>query len=108
LAPIEAIAAELASRGINFLVIVSPYEYQFRAGGSGTIDGHDIRLPQQLISEFLVERNIRHIDGASAFETNGEKGGTKHFLAFDPMHFSPSGHATIFSLIQKHVVDARR
>ena len=105
LAPIEAIAAELASRSIDFLVIIAPYEYQLRAGGSGMIDGHDIRLPQQLISEFLVERNIRHFDAASA--TNAGKSGTRYFLTFDPMHLSPTGHAAIFSLIQQHVVDAR-
>jgi lysophospholipase L1-like esterase len=85
-------------------VIIAPYEYQLRAGGKGLMDGRDIRLPQQLISEFLAERTIPHVDAATVFTTDAGQGGASYFLAFDPMHFSPAGHAAVFSLVQERML----
>ncbi|HEX6827921.1 MAG TPA: hypothetical protein VF104_02965 [Burkholderiales bacterium] len=104
LAPVEAIAAEFASRKIGFLVIIAPYEFQLRPGGSETMGGRDIRLPQQLVSEFLSERKIPHIDAATVFRTGAGESGAAYFLALDPMHFSPTGHAAIFALIQDRIL----
>lgn len=103
LAPIEAIAGELASRNIELLVIIAPYEYQLRPGGNGLMDGLDIRLPQKLVSEFLAERNIAHVDATAVFRTGTGESGAKYFLPFDPMHFSRAGHAAIFSVIQDRI-----
>lgn len=103
LAPLETIAAELASRNIDFLVVIAPYEYQLRPGSEGLIEGRDVRLPQRLISEFLAQRNITHVDATGAFTTGTREGGAKYFLSFDPMHFSPAGHEVMFSLVRDRV-----
>ncbi|HEX9181421.1 MAG TPA: hypothetical protein VF859_13560 [Burkholderiales bacterium] len=104
LAPIGDVAAELASRNIEFLVIIAPYEYQLRPGAASPVQDRDIRLPQQQVSEFLAEKKISHVDAAAVFTARPGESGAHYFLGFDPMHFSPAGHAAISSLIQARVV----
>jgi lysophospholipase L1-like esterase len=89
LTPLQRIAERLKARGIEFTVLISPYEYQLRRMAPA-----ESLLPQRTIAAILAERGIRFVDLAQWFRADG---GENYFLRFDPMHFSPEGHRVIYS-----------
>ena len=89
----------LADRGIEFAVIILPYEYQLR-------DQNNINLrPQSLLTEDLRNRNICYYDPVRCFleKTNDSR---QAFLHADAMHLSSKGHTIIFDCIRKFLLDA--
>ena len=70
--------------GIDFLVVILPYEYQLRMNG--------LKAPQQFLKDFLTKKSIHFIDLYDDFTSlNSED----YFLYGDPMHLSPVGHKTV-------------
>ena len=70
--------------GIDFLVVILPYEYQLRMNG--------LKAPQQFLKDFLTKKSIHFIDLYDDFTLlNSED----YFLYGDPMHLSPVGHKAV-------------
>jgi lysophospholipase L1-like esterase len=89
---IEAIAALLAQRGIPFLVVLSPFEYQLRNPADP-----EVQLPQRRIGELLARAGIRVIDPRPSFDASRRS--VDYFLPYDSMHFSAAGHRVMADVI---------
>ena len=84
LSALTSIKSQLDESGIDFLVVILPYEYQLRVG--------ELKAPQDLLSSFFAKHNIESIDLYGEFtELNSEA----YFLYGDPMHLSPLGHKVV-------------
>ena len=81
---------ESRQRGIGFLVVILPYEYQLRS------KGEHLR-PQKILYRLLSERQVSVIDAYDFFASE-EQDSKKYYLYADPMHFSNHGHRVIFEL----------
>ena len=84
LSALTSIKSQLDESGIDFLVVILPYEYQLRVG--------ELKAPQDLLSSFLAKHNIESNDLYGEFtELNSEA----YFLYGDPMHLSLLGHKVV-------------
>jgi lysophospholipase L1-like esterase len=95
LTPLQRIAESLKARGIEFTVLISPYEYQLRPAAP-----RESLLPQRTIAAILAERGIRFVDMTDWFRK--ERPGS-YFLRFDPMHFSAEGHRVVYSGVARMI-----
>ena len=84
------------SKGIEFTVIISPYEYQIREANKNS----KLLFPQKIIKEYLKINKINYIDAYYTFKNYTEKS-SDLFLPFDPMHLSQKGHDVMFKIISK-------
>jgi hypothetical protein len=91
--PIAAIAALLETRGLPFVVVISPYEYQLRDGVEGA------EVPQRKLTDFFNAAGIDHVDALPRFREAG-KSSRELYLPGDPMHLSEKGHRVIAAIIQ--------
>jgi len=89
---VAAIADALRARGIPFVVVLAPFEYQLREP-----DDPEVQRPQEMLSARLAERGVRAIDPRARFDRS--RASTDYFLAYDPMHFSALGHRVIADVI---------
>jgi lysophospholipase L1-like esterase len=89
---VAAIAAALQQRGLPFVLVLSPFEYQLRRP-----DDPESVLPQQLLGRLLSSAGVRYIDARSAFDP--ARASTDYFLAYDSMHFSAAGHRVMADVI---------
>lgn len=89
---IAAIADELGRRGIPFLVVLAPFEYQLRHP-----EDPEVAVPQRRIGDLLVSAGVPFIDARSAFDP--ARRSADYFLAYDSMHFSAEGHRVMAELI---------
>lgn len=103
---IGSIGALAMKSGIEFHVVIMPYEYQIR---NPTPDNFG---PQKLLGETFKKRGINHLDIAPRFiESLGSKGAEQFYLFNDPMHLSVAGHALVAKSIaglfrpQKHLLE---
>jgi lysophospholipase L1-like esterase len=100
LEPLGRLGRELKARGIDFLVIICPYEYQLR--GRSEIPGRvqaDIFAPQRTVQSFLKSRQIPFRDATEHFLARAKGKSSRFFLPFDPMHFSAEGHRLMFEFV---------
>lgn len=91
--PIAEIADSLTEKGIRFVVILSPHEYQLRPG----VEDAELELPQQQLATFLGEAGIKYADALPYLRESG--GGSSYFLGGDPMHLSDAGHEAMHSFM---------
>jgi hypothetical protein len=92
---VEALVYELRRVGIPLFVVISPYEYQFRARDITASKDRvvmDPWFPQRRIADFLSDKGVTTYDSAGFFLSQLTKGRQNFFLPFDAMHFSESGH----------------
>lgn len=83
------------NHGVEFVVVISPYEFQLRS----ELTASD--LPQKIVAEYLSEKNIDYIDMLPIYrKLNIES--RNLFLPFDPMHLSAVGHNILFNMITKN------
>jgi lysophospholipase L1-like esterase len=97
LAPLAEIAALLGARGIPFTVVVAPYAFQLRA--LPPAEAEEALLPQRLVLGFLARHGIPAVDATEALRPLGAGA----FLAYDPMHLSPAGHALLADLLAERL-----
>jgi lysophospholipase L1-like esterase len=82
----------LRKRGIDFTVVISPYEAQFR-------DSSPLkRRPQEKLARFFKKYGINYIDTYEKFK-NSSSNSKMLFLTGDPMHLSEKGHQVIYNII---------
>jgi hypothetical protein len=93
---IAAIAAFLDPRGIPFLVVLAPFEYQLRSP-----DDPDSDIPQQKIGDLLSRMGVGYVDARAYFDGRISSG--EYFLGYDPMHFSSAGHRVVADLITENL-----
>ncbi len=86
------INADLHDRGIDFLIILLPYEYQIRR------QNPDDLKPQQLLSEFLLADGIPFIDAYDYF-TEQKLDSKELYLYADAMHLSEAGHNVVYHML---------
>ena len=87
----------LADRGIEFAVIILPYEYQLR-------DHNNITFrPQSLLTEDLSNGNICYYDPVRCFLEKANDS-TQAFLHADAMHLSFKGHRIIFDCVRNFLL----
>lgn len=93
LAPLAELASLLRARDILFTVLVSPYAWQVRALAPEQVEA--ALLPQRLVLRFLAQHDIPALDATETLRALGPRA----FLAYDPMHLSSAGHATMETLL---------
>jgi hypothetical protein len=94
MALLAAMRDRLRAAGIPFKVVVLPYEAQLRA------ENVEFMLPQRRICGYLDAHGIDYIDATAAFRATGAPS-DELYLYRDPMHFSPRGHAVLFSILRQ-------
>jgi lysophospholipase L1-like esterase len=93
---LDKINTDLRQRGIDFTVVILPYEYQLRAKEEQRL------LPQQLLAARFKEKGIAYIDTYTHFERTG--GDPKaNFLYSDFCHFSSRGHQLVASALKEQL-----
>lgn len=85
---------KLTKRGIDFIIIILPYEYPLRE------KDRQLNRPQQLIAHALRESNIDFINVYDHVAKTGEES-TDLYLYADAMHFSKIGHQHIFEIVRQ-------
>lgn len=87
------------SNGIDFKVVVFPYEYQLRK-----IQDASVYEPQQKLIGQLEKIGIKTYDARDYLQI--QKGDPKnHYLYADGIHFSESGHQLIFQyIVNEHLI----
>ncbi len=93
------IAQIFNSYGIQFVVLIAPYEYQIREGENN----NQLLLPQINILKYLNKNQINNIDLYSTFK-NFSQISTDLYLGYDPMHFSAKGHQILFDVISSDII----
>ena len=89
---IAAIAAYLKARGVPLVVVLAPFEYQLRSPADP-----QAQIPQQRLGGLLAKAGVPYVDPRPRFDP--DQPSTDYFLAYDPMHFSASGHRVIADAI---------
>lgn len=84
----------LKNRGVEFTVVILPYEYQLRARDEQN------RLPQKRLTAYMAETGISYIDAYDYFLRANDETST-NFLFADFGHFSKKGHRTIYNLLSE-------
>lgn len=91
---VAAIAANLAARGIPFVVVLAPFEYQLRHP-----EDPDAQIPQRELTALLAPSGVAPIDARPYFAADVDP--ADYFLAYDPMHFSALGHRVMADVIAR-------
>lgn len=89
----------LRARGIDFTVVVLPYEYQLRTGESQYL------LPQKRLAAYFNEKGIAHIDAYDYFRQTGRV--KEYYLYADFGHFSKQGHQMVFNLLKERLKEVQ-
>ena len=86
----------LQARGIDFTIVIPPYEYQLR-----TKDEKHL-IPQKLLTAYFKEKGIAYID---AYEHFARFGGdvSQNFLYADFAHLSTNGHRLMYNLLKEKI-----
>ena len=92
LQPLADVAEFLHVRRIGFLVLISPYTYQFLGREP------NLMKPQEQVRAFCAQRRIVCVDAVDALRASGLPM-RRLFLPDDPDHYSPDGHAVIAQMI---------
>ncbi len=87
------INADLHSRGIDFLVILLPYEYQVRRQNPADLK------PQQILSEFMLADGIPFVDAYDYF-VDRKLDSQELYLYADAMHLSAAGHKVVYRMLR--------
>jgi lysophospholipase L1-like esterase len=96
---LEEIKRMLATRDVGFIVLILPYEYQFRAPDPTTA-----WQPQQVVKSLLERAGIDYVDLASEFAAGAamsQKRLADYYLYNDPMHLSSLGHALVADRVER-------
>lgn len=91
-ANIAEIAAVLKQRGIPFVVVLCPFEYQLREPTDP-----ETQVPQRVMGELLARHGVAYIDARPYFDAG--RPSTDYFLAYDAAHFSALGHRVVTDII---------
>lgn len=92
--PIADTAEILERRGIDFAVIISPFESQLREAAS-----EEAMEPQRMLAAFFEEARVPYFDAAPVFKSKDEPS-TKFFIDdMDPWHLSEFGHDVVHEII---------
>jgi hypothetical protein len=89
---IAEIAAFLKARGIPFVVVLCPFEYQLRKPTDP-----ETQVPQRVFGELLTRQGVGYIDARPYFDPG--RPSTDYFLAYDAAHFSALGHRVVADII---------
>jgi lysophospholipase L1-like esterase len=89
---LAAIAASARERGIPFVLVIAPFEYQLREP-----QDPDTQVPQQMLGERLAAEGVAYIDARPFFDPGVAS--VDYFLGYDPMHFSAAGHRVIADVV---------
>jgi len=85
----------LKMKGIDFTVLIAPYEAQLRYP-----DQSRYRVPQALLTAYFDDNDIRYIDTTYRFQDQlDDKSSRDFFLYRDAAHFSELGHKVIFDIM---------
>lgn len=96
LAVVDELNRKATSLGIDFIVVLLPYEYQLRKPTRENL------LPQRLLARYFDTHGIRYLDAFEYFKSSAIDS-KRLYLYADPMHFSAEGHTLVFELLDKHV-----
>ena len=88
IAYVARIDAVAKPRGIRFLVVLCPFEYQLREPGDP-----ETQVPQRQVAALLARAGVESVDARPWFDAATPS--TDYFLAYDAAHFSASGHRVI-------------
>jgi hypothetical protein len=91
-ANVAEISAMLKARGIRFIVILCPFEYQLRKPTDP-----ETQIPQRVLSELLTKHGVGYIDPRPYFDAG--RPSADYFLAYDAAHFSALGHRVVADVI---------
>lgn len=94
---VGAIAANLKTRGISFVVVLSPYWYQLE-----NPEDPATQVPQRKLGEQLAAMGVKTVDARPYFY---EPPMTAYFLPFDPVHLSKEGHRVMANAITRSLAD---
>lgn len=87
----------LLKKGIDFLIIVLPYEYQLRAKEARYL------APQNMLLDYLSNKRIRSLSAYDYFSSKNVDS-KKFYLYADPMHLSVYGHRMVFEFVQRELL----
>ena len=96
---INEMKSNLGARGIDFTVVILPYEYQLRTGESQHL------LPQKRLATYFNEQGIDYIDAYDYFRQAGDA--KQYYLYADFGHFSRKGHQVVFNLLKERLKTGR-
>jgi hypothetical protein len=96
--PVEEISSTLKVRGLPFVVIVAPYEFQLRA------DVVDAETPQRKLAQVFTAAGIDFVDALPEFR-RADEDSRELFLPGDPMHLAEPGHRVIRDIIVKMLAE---
>ncbi len=96
LAALESIYSSALEKGLEFTVVMLPYEYQLRMGRA------ELRKPQQMLADFFREKNISYLDAFDCLSRVGVNS-RELYLYADAMHLSVGGHRAVYELIEKNL-----
>lgn len=94
---LDEMNAILKSKGIDFLVIILPYEYQLREKKQKYL------APQNMLLSRLSNKQVRSLDAYKYF-TSRNVDSKKFYLYADAMHLSPYGHKVVFEFMQEELL----
>jgi len=101
LAVVEELNREATSLGIDFLVVLLPYEYQLRKPTRENL------LPQRLLARYFDTHGIRYLDAFEYFKSSAVDSKQLYLFA-DPMHLSAEGHTFVVELLEKNAFGGDR
>ncbi len=93
---LDEIHGFLENRGIEFVIIILPYEYQLREEKEAHLK------PQHLLSKHLRERNISYYDATECI-ANKDYDSRQLFLHGDAMHYSKDGHRIVYNCVKEFI-----
>jgi lysophospholipase L1-like esterase len=96
--PLAELRDACSAAGVEFEVVVMPYEYQLR------VNSPDVWLPQQRLKQYLEREAIAFVDAADWFRDGSP---ASYFLFGDPMHFSPKGHSVVANRMRERAPGSR-
>jgi lysophospholipase L1-like esterase len=86
------IGAILEQRGIPFVVVLAPFEYQLRSP-----EDPETQIPQRIVGELLSKAGVAYVDSRPHFDAAVPS--ADYFLGYDPMHFSALGHRVMAEVV---------
>jgi hypothetical protein len=101
---LRMVNARLEAKGIEFLVVIIPYEYQLR------VATEDVFKPQNMVEDMLSAMNVEFHDLRDPMLSHmreAEESSGYFFLYADAMHLSPQGHAFVAGEILERAFGAR-
>ena len=89
---VDQIDSTLEEKGIEFMVVILPYEYQLRLKG--------LTAPQELLNKYFAEHSINSTD---LFDDFSSLDSEAYFLYGDPMHLSAHGHKVVAERVLEEI-----